>query len=63
MREPGYPCFPSRLEIRVQVSLPHAVAIAADRSMTTVSEYLRRAIVRQLKADGIDPAHPEVRTA
>jgi len=58
MREPGYPCFPSRLEIRVPESLPYAVAIAADRGLTTTSEYARRAIVNQLRADGVDPANP-----
>jgi hypothetical protein len=42
----------------VQESLPHAVAIAADRGMTTTSEYARRAIVNQLRADGVDPANP-----
>ena len=47
--------FPSRIEIRAPESLPHALATAADRGMTTVSEYARQAIITQLRADGIDP--------
>jgi hypothetical protein len=55
--------FPSRIEIRAPGSLPHALAIAADRGMTTVSEYARRAIVKQLRADGINPTDPLVDAA
>lgn len=63
MRETAISRFPSRIEIRAPGSLPRAVAIAADRGMTTTSEYARRAIINQLRADGIDPAHPETRAA
>ena len=49
--------FPSRIEIRAPERLPHALAIAADQGMTTVSEYARQAIIKQLRADGIDPTH------
>ena len=57
MRDAEQVRFPSRIEIRAPGSLPHALAIAADQGMTTVSEYARRALVKQLRADGIDPMH------
>lgn len=58
MRENGNPRFPSRIEIRAPESLPQALATAANRGMTTVSEYARQAIINQLRADGIYPERP-----
>lgn len=49
-------CFPARIEIRAPKNFPAALARAADSDLTTVSEYARRAILNQLRADGIDPA-------
>ena len=46
--------FIHRLEIRAPKALPDAVAIAAGAQMTTGSEYVRRALLKQLAADGID---------
>ncbi len=37
-------------------SLTAAVKVAAEREMTSVSDYVRRALLRQLRNDGIDPA-------
>jgi hypothetical protein len=41
--------FPSYIRIRTPEKLPDAIAVVADRKMTTTSEYVRRA-----KADGLD---------
>jgi hypothetical protein len=49
------PRFTSRFIIRAPDNLPAAVAEAAQRQMTTTSEYARRAILKQLATDGIDP--------
>jgi len=46
--------FPSFLRIRTPERLPGAIAAAADRKMTTASEYVRQAIIERLKADGLD---------
>ena len=45
----------ARIEIRAAETLPDALAVAADKHMTTVSGYARQAIINQLRADGIDP--------
>lgn len=52
MGSPRNQHFPSRIEIRVQESLPRMLSTAADRAMTTTSEYARRAIIDQLRRDG-----------
>ncbi len=36
-------------------SLTAAVKVAAEREMTSVSDYVRRALLRQLRDDGLDP--------
>jgi hypothetical protein len=45
---------PSFLRIRTPERLPAAIAAAADRKMTTASEYARHAIIARLEADGLD---------
>ena len=37
----------------MQESLPRMLSTAADRAMTTTSEYARRAIIDQLRRDGV----------
>jgi hypothetical protein len=46
--------FPSYLRIRAPEKLPDAVAAAADKKFTTASEYVRQAIIKELKADGFE---------
>ena len=45
--------FPGYLHIRTPEKLPSAIAAAADRRLTTASEYTRQAIIERLKADGL----------
>jgi hypothetical protein len=44
--------FPAFLRIRAPEKLPAAVSVAAERKLTTPSEYARQAIIERLKADG-----------
>jgi hypothetical protein len=46
--------FSSSLFVRCPASLPDALALAADKEMTTVSDYIRTAVLSQLRRDGID---------
>jgi hypothetical protein len=46
--------FSSYLRIRTPEKLPAAIAAAADRKLTTSSEYARQAIIARLEADGLD---------
>jgi hypothetical protein len=46
--------FPSYIRIRTPEKLPDAIALVADRKMTTRSDYVRRAVIEKLKADGLD---------
>jgi hypothetical protein len=46
--------FSSYLRIRTPEKLPAAIAAAADKKLTTSSEYARQAIIERLKADGLD---------
>ena len=43
------------LHVRAPWSLTSAIREAAEREMTTTSEYARRALIAQLRSDGIDP--------
>jgi hypothetical protein len=49
--------FPSLIRVRTPDSLSDAVERAADRQMTTPSEYIRQAIIFRLKSEGIDLSH------
>ena len=44
------------LQLYVQPSLTAAIKAAADREMTTVSEFVRRTLIERLRSDGIDPS-------
>jgi hypothetical protein len=48
------PKFPSALFVRCPPSLPEAVARGADRAMTSVSAYVRGAVLERLARDGVD---------
>jgi hypothetical protein len=44
------------LHVRAPRSLTSAIRDAAERELMSPSEYIRRALVEKLRADGIDPA-------
>ena len=46
--------FPDALFVRCPASLPEALDRAAEREMTTVSDYVRSAVLTQLRRDGIE---------
>jgi hypothetical protein len=46
--------YPARLTLRVPRGLPQAIDAAARRGLTSPSEYVRRAVLNALKADGLD---------
>ena len=48
------PRFTTRLEVMVPEVLPRAIELAAERALTTQSEYARQALIAKLRADGID---------
>ena len=41
--------------VELQPPLKAAVALGAQQNFTSISDYVRRALVMQLRADGIDP--------
>jgi hypothetical protein len=45
--------YPERLTLRVPRGLPHAIEAAARSQLTSPSEYVRRAVLKALNADGI----------
>jgi predicted HicB family RNase H-like nuclease len=45
------------LYLRCPKSLPPAIKMAARQSMTSVSSYVRSAVLQRLKADGCIPAN------
>ena len=47
--------FPALIRARAPRELRDAVELAATRELTTASAYARKAILNQLRADGIDP--------
>jgi predicted HicB family RNase H-like nuclease len=52
--------FPRKLSLRVPPELPAAVEVAARAQFTSPAEYLRRAVLQALRADGIDLRDIEV---
>jgi hypothetical protein len=48
--------FTDRVLIRCPPSLLPAIKLGATRHLMTKSEYVRRCVIDQLKADGIDPS-------
>jgi hypothetical protein len=47
------PRFPARIEIRAPLALSVALEQAANCELTSTSAYARKAIINQLRADGI----------
>lgn len=45
-----------QIKARAPVALRNAMERAAEREMTTQSDWMRRAILQKLRADGFDPA-------
>ncbi len=43
------------LQLCAPPALTAAVKLAADREMTTISEFVRRVLIDRLRSDGIDP--------
>jgi hypothetical protein len=62
MREPLKSLY---LHVEVQPLLREAVELGAQQNFTSISDYVRRALVTQLASDGIDPhdARPCTRPA
>ena len=50
----GQAKFPEVMKLRGPEGVSAALARAASREHTTVSEYVRRAVISQLKDDGIE---------
>ena len=53
----------ARIHIRVEELIEAALELAAARQFTSKSEYLRRALLNGLRADGIDPSELANRAA
>ena len=47
--------FPRLMQVRLPDNVASAVDQAAEREFTTQSEFVRRAVIAQLKERGIDP--------
>jgi hypothetical protein len=45
--------FPDRITLRTPLGLPQAIEAAARRQLTSPSEYVRRALLQALAADGV----------
>lgn len=54
VRKSGMPRFPERLQFRCPPVLTATLAAAADKEMTTASDYVRRAVVSRLREDGYE---------
>ena len=48
-------CFPILIKARAPSVLREAIKVAAEKELTTPSEWMRRALLRQLREAGIDP--------
>jgi hypothetical protein len=47
-------CFPILIKARAPIVLCQAIKVAAEKELTTPSEWMRRALLRQLRENGID---------
>ena len=47
--------FPILIKARAPDVLRDAIRVAAEKELTTPSEWMRRALLRQLREQGIDP--------
>jgi hypothetical protein len=43
------------LQLQAPPALTAAIKLAADREMTTISEFVRRVLLDRLRSNGIDP--------
>ncbi len=50
----GPPLLTERYELMMPAVLPRALKVAAEKNLTTASEYIRRAVIERLRQDGID---------
>jgi hypothetical protein len=48
-------CFPVLIKTRAPSVLREAIRAAAEKELTTPSEWMRRALLRQPRENGIDP--------
>ena len=48
-------CFTVLIKARAPDVLRDAINVAAEKELTTPSEWMRRALLRQLREDGIEP--------
>jgi hypothetical protein len=48
-------CFAILIKARAPSVLREAIKVAAEKELTTPSEWMRQAIIRQLREQGIDP--------
>jgi hypothetical protein len=48
-------CFPALIKARAPSVLREAIKAAAEKDLTTPSEWMRRALLRQLREHGIEP--------
>lgn len=54
MKADSAPRFDKMLQIRAPESLADALDAAADKKLTSRSDYIRAALLERLKADGLD---------
>lgn len=47
--------FPVLIKARAPSALREAIKVAADKDLTTPSEWMRRALLRQLREVGVNP--------
>ena len=47
--------FPILIKARAPKALRQAIRVAAEKDLTTPSEWMRQALLRQLREKGIDP--------
>ncbi len=50
--------YPATIRVRAPGELVDAVQVAANRAMTTPSEFTRQALLTKLRAEGVDPVPP-----
>lgn len=53
------PRYDRLLQVRAPVCFVDALDAAANKNLTSRSDYIRLALLARLKADGIDPAGPQ----
>jgi hypothetical protein len=51
--------FPEKRTVKLPAGVSSKIDEAASRELTTGAEWMRRALIQQLKADGLDPTTTE----